>query len=139
MAQIGEAAAAACILGGMIVLVVESRRRLPVVEPELTDLLTRVGALQGLPRPARELLAAAASPAEEIPAGTRMLRQGEPADEVNWFGCLAKIAEQFHDMPAVQTQATAAIRFVKYHHAEARPIAREMDRLLVVSKQTNKP
>jgi MFS family permease len=76
------AAAAVCILGGLIVLVVEFRRRLPAAEPQLADLLGDVGALQGLPQPARELLAAAASATEELPAGTLLLRQGEPADEV---------------------------------------------------------
>jgi MFS family permease len=76
------AAAAVCILGGLIVLAVEFRRRLPAAEPQLADLLGDVEALQGLPQPARELLAAAASAPEELPGGALLLRQGEPADEV---------------------------------------------------------
>ena len=76
------AAAAVCMLGGLVVLVTEYRRRIPAAAPELAELLAGVQALHGLPLPAREALAAAASPAEPVPAGAVLLRQGEEADEV---------------------------------------------------------
>ncbi len=76
------AAAAVCMLAGVVVLVVEARRRLPAVEPELTGMLADVESLRGLPLPAREALATAASAPEDVPAGTLLLRQGERAEEV---------------------------------------------------------
>ena len=76
------AAAAVCMLAGVVVLVVEARRRLPAVEPELTGMLADVESLRGLPLPAREALAAAASAPDDVPAGTFLLRQGERAEEV---------------------------------------------------------
>jgi MFS family permease len=76
------AAAAVCMLGGVVVLAVEARRRLPAVDPELAELLGEVEALRGLPLPAREALASAASTTEQVPAGTMLLHQGAPADEV---------------------------------------------------------
>ncbi len=75
-------AAAICMLGGVVVLVAEARRRLPAAEPELADLLAEMEALRGLPLPAREALASSASTPEQVPEGTLLLRQGAPADEV---------------------------------------------------------
>jgi MFS family permease len=76
------AAAVICIIGGLVVLAVEARRRLPAAEPELAELLAEIEALRGLPLPAREALASSASATEQVPAGAMLLRQGAPADEV---------------------------------------------------------